>query len=124
MVFAATGCSVVSTSIVPPAVSARPVDRITLGMTHTEAAAIMDAKVVVGYEVDPVAGTPKPVEARNLYSSEMTDINGVTYQIDRYIVRPPASERVAESELFPVIYKDGLLVAKGYEGLAGLKAGK
>ncbi|MBF0330384.1 MAG: hypothetical protein HQL17_00475 [Candidatus Omnitrophica bacterium] len=124
VVLSVSGCSMVSTSIAPAVVAARPVDRLTLGMTRSEALAIMDAKVVVGYDVDQVSGVSKPIETKSLYSSEMTDINGVAYQVDRYIVRPPASMRMAESELYPVVYKDGFLAAKGYDGLAGLKAGK
>ncbi len=124
MVFSVMGCAVVSTSIVPTAMPWRPADRLTLGMTRAQVLALMDAKVVVGYEIDPVTGVSKPVEAQALYSSERVDIGGLVYQVDRYIVHPPAAERVAESELFPVVYKDGLLVAKGYDGLMGLKAKK
>ena len=124
MLVGACGCALVSTSMVPVAVPQRPVDRLTLGMTRVEVAAIMDARVIVSYEIDPVNGASKPVEARNLYSSEIVDINGVSCQIDRYIIHPPVAARVADAELYPVVYKNGLLIAKGMSGLSELKAQK
>ncbi|MFH0753121.1 MAG: hypothetical protein V2A70_00980, partial [Candidatus Omnitrophota bacterium] len=116
MLIGASGCTVVSTSIVPVVLPQNPVDRLTPGMTRAEVMAIMDARVVVGYEIDPFTGISKPVESKNLYSSEMMEAGGFSYQVDRYIIRPSAAERVSEAGLFPVVYRNGFLVAKGYEG--------
>ena len=111
----------VPNSVVTPAASVRPSDRVTLGMTHAVVSSIMDARVVVGYEVDNATGAEKPVEAQNLYSSEIVKINEISYQVDRYIIRPPqAGSHVGEAELFPVVYKYGLVVATGRNGLAAL----
>lgn len=116
------GCVTVPNSVVPPTNAARPADRVTPGLTRAAVASIMDTRVVVGYEIDPDTGLSKPVEARNLYSSEIIKVREAAYQVDRYIVRPAmASARIAETELFPVVYKDGLVVAVGREGLAALK---
>ena len=121
LVMMAAGCETVPTSIVLPNAAARPADRITLGMTRAAVVAIMDGRVVVGYEIDPDTGMSRSVEARNLYSSEIVKVKDVPYQVDRYIVRPAMkSARIAETELFPIVYKAGLVVAVGRDGLASL----
>ena len=123
LVLLGAGCVTVPNSVVPPTNAARPADRVTLGMTRAAVAAIMDARVVVGYEIDPDTGMSKSVETKNLYSSEVLKLQDVAYQVDRYIVRPAtASARIAETELFPVVYKDGLVVATSREGLAAFIA--
>lgn len=125
MVFMAAGCVTVPNSVMPTNTEVRPSDRVTLGMTRAMVSSIMDARVVVGYEIDPATGVSRPIEAQNLYSSEILKINGTTYQVDRYIVHPPlAGAQMSEAELFPVIYKYGLVVATGREGLEAVKAGK
>jgi hypothetical protein len=122
LVLAGAGCETVPNSIISTA-AVRPSDRVTPGMTRAAVAAIMNARVVVGYEIDPDTGVSKSVEAPNLYSSEILKINGVSYQVDRYIVRPAmASARIAETELFPIVYKGGLVAAIGRDGLAVLMA--
>jgi hypothetical protein len=121
LVLMGAGCETVPTSIVPSNASTRPSDRVSLGMTRAAVGAIMNARVVVGYEIDPDTGMSKSVEAPNLFSSEIIKVKDVPYQVDRYIVRPAvASARIAETELFPVVYKDGLVVAAGRAGLAAL----
>jgi hypothetical protein len=122
LVLTGAGCVTVPNSIVS-STTARPSDRLTLGMTRAAVASIMDTRVVVGYEIDPDTGASKSVEAKNLYSSEIITVQEVSYQVDRYIVRPAmASARVKETELFPVVYKAGLVVAIGREGLVSLTA--
>jgi len=119
------GCVTVPNSIVPVNTAAQPSERVTLGMTRAMVSSIMDARVAVGYEVDPDTGVLKSVEAQNLYSSEIVKINELVYQVDRYIVRPPAAgAHMAETELFPVVYRYGLVVAVGREGLAALTASR
>lgn len=121
LILAAAGCVTVPNSIMTPATVVRPCDRVTLGMTRAAVSSIMDARVVVGHEIDPDAGVFRPVEAQNLYSAELVKINDISYQVDRYIVRSPsAGDRVAEADLFPVVYKYGLVVATGRDGLAAL----
>jgi hypothetical protein len=125
LMLAGTGCVTVANSVIPPAGVLRPEERVTLGMTRAMVAAVMDGKVIVGYVIDGASGVSRPVEAQKLFSSEISVINGASCQIDRYIVRPPApGARVSEADLFPVVYKDGLVVAAGREGLAGIRAAK
>ncbi len=123
LIFMTAGCVTVPNSIGTSGSVARPSDRVTPGMTRAAVAAIMNARVVVGYEIDPDTGVSKSVEAPNLYSSEIVKVQGVSYQVDRYMVRPAmASARIAETELFPVVYKGGLVAAIGRDGLAMLMA--
>ncbi|GEM_PF-4227081 len=116
------GCAGLPNSILPPTVTL-PSDRLTPGITRAAVVAIMDAPVTVGYEIDPFSGVSRPIKVQSLYSSELITLQGGVYQVDRYIVRAPAAgATVAEENLYPVVYKDGLLAAKGRDGLAGLKA--
>ena len=125
LVLMGAGCETVPTSIVLPNAAVRPSDRVSLGMTRAAVASIMNGRVVVGYEINPDTGLSKSVEAPNLFSSEIIKVKDVPYQVDRYIVRPAvASARIAETELFPVVYKDGLVVAAGRAGLAALTGAK
>ena len=123
LMLVAGGCVTVPNSVVSPAVSARPSDRVTLGMTRAMVASIMDARVTVAYGVDPDTKVARSTEVQNLYSSEIVKINEGTYQVDRYIVHSPVTGgHVIEAELFPVVYRSGLVVATGREGLAALAA--
>ena len=120
LILVCAGCETIPNSIVSNA-PARPSDRVTPGMNRTMVASIMSAHVVVGYEVDPDTRVAKTVEAQNLYSAELVKVGGVVYQVDRYIVHAGMTgARIAETELFPVVYKDGLVVATGRDGLAAL----
>ena len=122
LVFACCGCATVPNSVVPPPAPASLADQVTPGMTFTSVAAVMEGKVVVGYELDPATGVAKPTMSQRLYSSEMLSVNGQTYKVDRYIIRTPVTGAgVNEGELFPVIYKDGLVVAKGRDGLTRIR---
>jgi hypothetical protein len=125
LVFTGAGCVTAPNSIMPVNTAAQPSERVTLGMTRAMVSSIMDARVTIGYEVDPDTGVLKSVEAQNLYSSEIVKINELAHQIDRYIVRPSTEgARMAETALFPVVYRYGLVVAVGREGLASLTASR
>jgi hypothetical protein len=94
----------------------------TLGMSRPQVEALMSKKVVMGYEID-AAGIPKPVEVKNLYSSEKMVINGEIYWIDQYITNTPQAGRpVTRDALTPMIYKGDILAGIGREGLAALTA--
>lgn len=123
LVFVGAGCATLSVPVAMTPVIALPQEQLTPGMTRAEAVAVMAAQVVVGYEADPASGVFKPIKAQNLYSAELVTVKGTTYQVDRYIVREPApGTPVALDILFPVVYKDGILTAKGRDGLAGIMA--
>ncbi len=123
LVFVGAGCATLSVPVAMTPVIALPQEQLTPGMTRAEAVAVMAAQVVVGYEADPASGVFKPVKAQNLYSAELITVKGTTYQVDRYIVREPAPGTPVDLDiLFPVVYKDGILTAKGRDGLAGIMA--
>ena len=116
------GCATVPNSAVPPPAPASLADQVTPGMTFASVAAIMDGKVVVGYELDPATGASRAIVSQRLYSSEILSVNGRNYKVDRYILRAPVTGAgVSDAELFPVIYKDGLVVAKGRDGLGQIR---
>ncbi len=97
----------------------------TLGMTRPQVAALMTRTVTVGYEIDPVTGEAKPLEAKSLYSTEVVPVGNETYLVDSYIIGVPLpGHPVTASGLMPMIFKDDLLCGKGRDALAALKAGR
>jgi hypothetical protein len=123
-----SGCAGVMENIQPPfggsAKAGSPGDKVSAGMTREVATGLMDGVINIGFEKDAVSGEFRPLKARCLYSSEILPVNGVSYLLDWYIVGPLVSGPPKESELFPLVYKDGLLVAKGHEQLEALKNNK
>ncbi len=118
VVIGCCGCGTIANSVVPAPGPVPLQEQVTLGMTHAAVALVMDGKVVVGYEIDPATGASKAIMSQRLFSSEMLDVKGQAYRVDRYILRGAATgEGITESELFPVVYKEGLVVAKGRDGL-------
>lgn len=119
------GCGTIANSVVPAAGPVPLQEQVTLGMTYPNVALVMNGSVVVGYEIDPATGASKPITVQRLYSSEMLNIKDQAYKVDLYILRSPVTGAgVNEGELFPVVYKDGLVVAKGRDGLARIRLGK
>ncbi len=119
------GCVTIPNSVVPHPAPVPLSDQVTPGMTFASVAAVMNGKVVVGYELDPATGASRPILSQRLYSSELLSVNGKKYKVDRYIIRAAATGvAVSEAELFPVVYQDGLVVAKGPEGLARIRLEK
>ncbi len=100
-----------------------PFVKVVVGMTHAEVTELLNGKVTVGYEVDPATGAVHSIEASRLYASEVLSVGAQTYQVDRYIAHD-TSEGVAnvEADLFPLAYKDGILIAKGLLALEALRA--
>jgi hypothetical protein len=97
--------------------------RLKVGMTQAEVFAIMSKTVTVGYEVDPLSGVSKPIEANSLFSTEILTLGNKTYQVDKYIIRNDNGIAVTvEDLLFPVVFERGLVVAKGRDGLEQLKS--
>jgi hypothetical protein len=116
------GCAAVPNSVMRVDPRLEPAERITLGMTRAVVAGIMKARLVTGYEIDPVTGAGKPLEVQSLYSSELVDINGVVHQVDRYLTDSPKDpSRIASADLFDVVYRNGLVVAKGRDAAHTLR---
>jgi hypothetical protein len=124
LVIMASGCATVPNSVAPAMPAIQPSERVSLGMTRPMVCTIMDGRVAVRYQIDAATGVSKPVEAQNLYSSEIVRISGTAYQVDRYLLRSPFQPvHITEVELFPVVYKNGLVVARGYDALKALERG-
>lgn len=123
LVLLVSGCTTVgikeNTVVMAPA---DPFVKVVVGMTHAEAAALLEGKVTVGYEVDPATSVVRAVEASRLYSSEVLPVGTQIYQVDQYIVHDAAEgDGSVETDLFPLAYKDGILVAKGLLAVEALK---
>lgn len=99
-----------------------PFVKVVIGMTHEEVTALLNDKVILGYEVDPLTETVRPIEVSRLYASEVFSAGEQFYQVDQYIAHD-ASDGTAnvEADLFPLAYKDGILVAKGPAAVEALK---
>ena len=94
----------------------------TLGMPRTQVEALMAKRVITGYEIT-ADGISKPVEVKNLYSSERLIIRNEEYWVDSYITSIPQNGRPVSGEvLTPMVYKGDILAGIGREGLAVLTA--
>ena len=117
LMFVCSGCVTLSSGPSLP-----PELQLQVGMSQAEVSAIMLKPVTVGYEVDPVSGVSRPIEASSLFSTEFLTLGNKTYQVDSYIVRNDNGIAVTvEDLLFPVVFERGLLVAKGLDGLEQVK---
>ena len=105
-----------------PSQETGPGSGISLGMTREQVTAVMNKLVTVGFEVDSSAGVTKAIQINSLYSSEMLTLSGLPYQVDYYIVdTEKAQTKVADADLFPVVFQNNILAAKGQAELAALK---
>ena len=126
LVFFVSGCATVgikdNAGQTGVSAAADPFVKVVVGMTHAEVVALLDGKVTVGYEVDPATGAVRSIEASRLYSSEVLSAGAQSYQVDQYIAHDAAEGAVnVEADLFPLAYKDGILVAKGSFAVDALK---
>ncbi len=127
LVLLVSGCATVGIkeSVAPiEAVKAPgPFVKVVVGMTHAEVVELLNGKVTVGYEVDPATGAVHSIEASRLYASEVLSVGSQSYRVDQYIAHD-TSEGAAnvEADLFPLAYKDGILIAKGLLAVEALKA--
>lgn len=116
------GCTltVKAPPVAAPAIPAQ--ERISLGMTRDAVTAVMSRPVTVGFEIDPATGTSHPIEVGSLFSSEILSLGAETYLVDYYIVdAEKAQVQIADADLFPVVFRNDLLVAKGQDGLKAIK---
>jgi hypothetical protein len=71
----------------------------------------MEGTVVAGFEIDSATGQQKPIRIRRLYSTEVVTVGGTDYVVDRFLLKPPGKD--TDKELYPVVFKDNILVDKG-----------
>lgn len=74
-----------------------PFVKVVIGMTHEEVTALLNDKVILGYEVDPLTETVRPIEVSRLYASEVfsagnssirwTSISRMTHLMERLMLR-------------------------------------
>lgn len=85
---------------------------------------MMTRTVIIGYEIDPGTGEPKPLEAGSLYSTEVLTAGNETYMVDAYITGNfQAGRPVTDAVLTPMIFRNDILCGKGRDALAAIKAG-
>ena len=108
--------------IAPPVQETGPGAGISLGMMREQVTAAMGKLVTVGFEADPSTGATKAIQINSLYSSEVLTLGEQVFQVDYYIVdTQKAQTKIADADLFPVIFKDNILAGKGQADLAALK---
>lgn len=99
-----------------------PFPAVGLGMKRDQVVALLDREITIGYEQDSVSGEFKPLKARSLYSTELLEKNGVSYLVDSYMPADVKTGTPSESELYPLIFQNGVLVGKGRAELDRLKS--
>jgi len=122
-----SGCATVSTPPEKPvatAVETSPgiLPQASLGMRREDVLPLLTRSATVGYEKDAATGEFRPVRAGALYSTEVVVVNGITYQVDSYVVGDIKAEGAQAHNLLPLIYQKGILVGKGQSELEALKA--
>ncbi|MBF0122562.1 MAG: hypothetical protein HQL21_04015 [Candidatus Omnitrophica bacterium] len=101
---------------------AGPGSGISLGMTREQVTAVMNKLVTVGFEIDSSSGVTKAIQINSLYSAEVLTLGPQAYQVDYYIVdTQKAQTRIADADLFPVVFQNNILAAKGQAELTALK---
>ena len=122
--FLLTGCA---TCPVAPSLSlpqaALPSDvpyRVTLGMKIAEVRSVIGPKVVIGYEIGANGHAIQPMSEDSLVGTELMTINGQVYQVDEYLV-PLDVSSVSGKDRTILVFKDGILVARGEVELKALQ---
>ena len=106
----------------PPVQETGPGAGISLGMTREQVTAVMSKLVTVGFEVDPSSGVTNAIQINSLYSAEVLTLGTQTYQVDYYIVDTQKAQiKIADADLFPVVFLNNILAAKGQAELTALK---
>ena len=109
-------------NVAAPAVVPGALPEASLGMRRDDIVGLLDREVTAGYEKDQASGEFRPIKARALYSTEMIEVNGITYQVDSYIVAGMKTASPGGNDLMPLIYQKGILVGKGKAELEALRA--
>lgn len=125
-VVALNGCALTMKDVplIGPSVSQEkgPGSGISLGMTREQVTAVMSKPVIVGFEVDSSSGVTKAIQINSLYSAEMLTLGSLAYQVDYYIVdTEKAQTHVVDADLFPVVFQNNILAAKGQAEFTALK---
>ncbi len=124
--FALNGCALTmkDVPVIGPAIveETGPGAGISLGMTREQVIAVMDKPVTVGFEFDASTGLTKAIQISSLYSSEVLTLGERAYLVDYYIVDTQrAQTRIADADLYPVVFLNDILAAKGRAELQALK---
>ena len=100
------------------------VDRVRVGMTYREAAAVMGEKTIIGYERrDPQSAAYAPVTVNNPYRKEFLRVAGKSYDIFYYFTNiRKADGIISDDELTPLVFENDVLIGEGRDFFKKLKS--
>lgn len=99
------------------------INQVKVGMTHQAVINILDENTTVGYKQDQYpGGSFEPMSVPNPYRIEMLRGKNKEYNIAYYLTDvKKTDDLIADDELTPLIFADGILVGKGWDYLFRLK---
>lgn len=90
--------------------------QVTIGMKKDQVHKIMGDSIIIGYS------SQKPLTINNPYRTEDLKVKQSTYTIEYYVSRVNQPDGVVTNdELIPLIFREGVLVAKGWDYLKSLR---
>ena len=91
--------------------------QMTIGMKQQQVHEIMGDAIVIGYSYDQ-ANQSKPMTIANPYKKE--DLS--RYTVEYYVTRVNQSDGIiSDDELMPLVFREGILVGKGWDYLKSLR---
>ncbi len=107
-----------------PRQSLTSIDQVKEGMTYQEVMALMGDQVKIGFQQgDEAAESFGAVGLRNPYQIEMLEAGGVQHLVVYYVTKINNSDgQITNDELTPVIFKDNLMLGKGWDFFDSLKS--
>lgn len=97
--------------------------RVRTGMSLSEVRAILGDKLIIGYrQKDSNLAQFEPITVPQPYRQEQFSKDGRTYvtlYYNTFIVKPDGM--IAEDELTPLVFENGILLTKGFDELDLLK---
>lgn len=106
--------------------------QVTVGMKQTEVHQMMGDKITVGYALAQEASVLKPpsesvsdykpLTIANPYKTQEIKTKDGVYTVEYYVAQVrQADELISDDELMPLIFREGVLVAKGWDYLKALR---
>ncbi|MCB9719636.1 MAG: DUF3192 domain-containing protein [Candidatus Omnitrophica bacterium] len=101
-----------------------PIDQIRNGMSYDEVMALMGREVKIGFsESDSSAQSVGTVAMRNPYRIEMMNAGDTPHLVVYFLTSINKSDgEVTDDELTPVIFKDNVMIGRGWDYIDTLQS--
>lgn len=99
------------------------IDKVIAGMTYEEVMALMGDKVKIGFQEGAESvDTYGAMSLRNPFRIEMLTVENLPHLVVFFVTQVNASDgQVTDDELTPVVFKDNIMLGKGWDFLEELR---